>query len=49
MPILYLTEHDTISYAVKIENNELVIIQKFKKNSNKENYILCVKLLNFFG
>ena len=31
MPIVYLTEHDAKSYGVKVENNELVKVQIFKK------------------
>ena len=48
MPIIFLTEHDTKSYGVKVENNGFVRVQKSKNIFNKENNILCVKPLNFF-
>ena len=48
MPIVYVTEHDTKSYGVKIENNELVKVQKLKKLFDKENNLLCVKPLEKF-
>ena len=48
MPIVYLTEHDTKSYGVKIENIELVIVQKLKNIFVEKNNIILVKPLNFF-
>ena len=45
MPILFLTEHDTKSYGLKIENNELVKVQTFENIYDDENNILCVKPL----
>ena len=48
MPIVYLTEHDTKSYGVKIENNELVKAQKFKNIFDQENNISCVRPLEKF-
>ena len=43
MPFIYLTEHDKKSYGVKIENNELVKVQKFEKIYDNENNIVFVK------
>ena len=43
MPIIHLTEQDTKSYGVKIENNELVEVQKFENIYDDENNIVCVK------
>ena len=48
MPIISLTEHDTKSYGVKIEDDELVIVQKYRKIFDKENKILCVKPSKIF-
>ena len=48
MTTVYSTEHDTKSYGVKIENIELVKVQKFKIISDKENNILCVKPSEIF-
>ena len=45
MPILYLTTHDTKSNGVKIENKELVKVQKMKNSLDDENNKLCVKPL----
>ena len=45
MTILYLTEHDTKSYGVKIEVDEVVIVQKYKNIFDRGNNILCVKPL----
>ena len=45
MPIIYLTQHDTKSYEVKIGKNEPVKVQKFKNFYDDENNILCVKPL----
>ena len=43
MPTIYLTTHDTKSFGVKIENKEVVKVQKFENLYNDENNILCVK------
>ena len=40
MPIVYFTELDTKSHGVKIENNELVKVQKVKNIFDEENNIL---------
>ena len=48
MPIIFLIEQDTKSYGVKIENIELVIVQKLKKIFVKGNNILCVEPLFFW-
>ena len=45
MPIAYLTEHDTKSFRVKIENIELVKVQNFEKIYDNEKNTLCVKPL----
>ena len=50
MPVISLTEYDTKCYGVKIENNDLVKVQKFENVFDNENSILCVKLSEkFFG
>ena len=48
MPIIFLTTHDTKTYGVKIENKEVVKVQKCKNLYNDENIILCVKPLEKF-
>ena len=48
MPVVPLTEYDTKCYAVKIENKDLVKVQKFKNTFDNENNILCVKPLEIF-
>ena len=45
MTIIYLTKHNTKPYEVKIENNDLIKVQKYKIIYNDENSITCVKPL----
>ena len=48
MPVISLTEYDTKCYGVKIENKDLVKVQKYKNVFDNENNILCVKPLEKF-
>ena len=48
MPIIFLTKHDTKCYGVKIENNELVKVEKLTIIYDDGNNILCVKPLETF-
>ena len=48
MLLIYLTEHGTEPYGVKIEKFELVKIQKLKIIYKDEKNILCVKPLETF-
>ena len=43
-----LIEYETECYGMKIENNYLIKVQKFKNNYDNENKILCVKPLETF-
>ena len=48
MPVISLTEYETKCYGVKIENKDLVKVQKFKNIFDNENNIFCVKPLKTF-
>ena len=50
MPVISLTEYDTKNYGVKLENKDLIKVQKFKIFFDNEKNVLCVKPLErFFG
>ena len=48
MTNINLTQHDTKSYGVKIENNDLIKVKTSKNFFDEGNNILCVKPLEIF-
>ena len=45
MTVIYLKEYNTRCYAVNLQNNGCVTVQKFEDISNHENIIYCVEPL----
>ena len=48
MPVISLIQYDNKCYGVKIENKDLVKVQKIENIYDNENNILCVKPLETF-